>query len=306
MDVYRIGVTISMVNNASAVLGAIQRDVLRLHQSVDMLTGGFTAAKAAVVGLSAALSGHAALGAMGKLVVRGKELARQQGLMQEQLRHLPAMSPVWPIGRSTHATTQALVATRESGRSNIAEDFRDTREVITASGKSPDAQRNVTFNINARSLIRSMLGDGVQDQSTDPTKVPITADRSQKPNSATLLGPMTKASSLIDPILFTLAQKINASGGSTSIADARNRLQPAFRDLTGGVRQGGPSGASQWWTNTNLPGNHTAQQIRAMFTTQPARFEADSSPNGHASGIGTYNELAQNDPTANIQALRET
>ena len=108
MEVYRIGVTISMVNNTSAVLGVIQRDVLRLHQSVDMLTGGFTAAKAAVVGLGAALGGNAALGAMGKLVGQGNELARQQGLVQEQLRHMPAMIPTLPTGRSTNTATQAL------------------------------------------------------------------------------------------------------------------------------------------------------------------------------------------------------
>src|SRR5271170_1265921 len=238
MDVYRIGVTISMVNNASAVLGVIQRDVLRLHQSVDMLTGGFTAAKAAVVGLGAALGGDAALGVMGKLVGQGKELARQQGLVQEQLRHMPAMIPTLPTGRSTNAATQALMATSESGRSNMAEDFKGAHELITASGKAAGAQSNLTFNVKVRPLMRSTLGDGVQDQSFDLTKALTAAGSSQKPNPATLLDSMIGAGGLIDPILYTLTQRMNASGGNASIADTGNAQQPAFRDLTGSVMRG--------------------------------------------------------------------
>jgi len=310
MDVYRIGVTISMVNNASAVLGVIQRDVLRLHQSVDMLTGGFTAAKAAVVGLGAALGGDAALGVMGKLVGQGKELARQQGLVQEQLRHMPAMIPTLPTGRSTNAATQALMATSESGRSNMAEDFKGAHELITASGKAAGAQSNLTFNVKVRPLMRSTLGDGVQDQSFDLTKALTAAGSSQKPNPATLLDSMIGAGGLIDPILSTLTQRMNASGGNASIAGTGNAQQPAFRDLTGsvmrGVRKGDPAGATESQANAHLSRDHTAKQIRAMLATQQARFETGFAHDRSAPGIGTHDVLAQNDPTANIKAFRET
>lgn len=303
MDVYRIGVTISMVNNASAALGVIQRDVLGLHQSVDMLTGGFTAAKAAVAGLGAALGGDAALGVMGKLVGQGKELARQQGLVQEQLRHLPAMIPALPPGRSTSAATQALMATGES------DDFKDAHQLTTASAKAAGAQSNLTFNVKARPLMGSILGGGGQYHSWDMTKTPTAVGSSQKPNPATLMDAAIRTSSFIDPILSALARRMNVSGGSTSIAEVGSPPEPAVRDLTGsmmrGVRRGDRTGATEPQVGSYLSGDHLAQQIGAMFATPRGRSETGSPLNRGASGISSLDALAQNDPTTKIKTFRE-
>jgi hypothetical protein len=304
MDLYRIGVTISMVNNASAVLGVIQRDVLKLQQSVDMLTGGFTAAKAAVAGLGAALGGDAALGAMGKLVGQGKELARQQGLFAEKLRHMPAMIPGLPTGRSTNSARQALTATSSS------EDFKDTHELTTASGKATGVQSNMPFNIRARPLMGSMLGGGDQDQSFGLTKTATALGSPQKTSPATLRDATARTSSFIDPILSALAQRMNASRGNASIAEAGNPLQPAVRDLMGGVtsgvRQGDRAGAAEPQANAHPSGDHVAQQIGVMFATQRAQFETDSSLNRGASGMSSLGAPGQNDPTANIKTFQET
>ena len=304
MDVYRIGVTISMVNNASPVLGSIQRDVLRLHQSVDMLTGGFTAAKAAVAELGAALGGDAALGVMGKLVGQGKELARQQGLFREQLRPMPAMIPTLPAGRSTNSATQSLTATSAS------EDFKDAHELTTASGKAAGVQSNMTYNVKARPLMGSMLGGGDQDQSFGLTKRATALGSPRETSPAVLTDAAIRTNSFIDPILSALAQSMNASGADGSIAEAGNPPQPAVRDLTGGVvtgvRQGDRAGATEPQANAYPSGDHIAQQIGAMFSTQRARFETDSLRGGGASGTSGLEALGQNDPTAKIKTFQET
>jgi len=304
MDVYRIGVTISMVNNASAVLGVIQRDVLRLHQSVDMLTGGFAAAKAAVAGLGAALGGDSVLGVMGKLVGQGKELARQQGLVQEQLRHRPAVIPTLPTGRSFNVVTQALVATSES------EDFKDEHQLTTASGRAARAQSNLTFDVKARPLMGSILGVSDQDKSFHQAKTPTAPDGSQKPNPATVMNSAIGTSSFIDPIMSALAQSMNASGTNASIPRASTPLQPAVWDLTGGVMSGNQQGDSAEAPGSQAKlypsGDHIAQQVGTVFATQRARSETDPPLNRDASRIGSLNALVPNDPTENIKTFQRT
>lgn len=304
MDVYRIGVTISMVNNASAVLGVIQRDVLKLQQSADMLTGGFTAAKAAVAGLGTALGSDAALGVMRKLVGHGKELVRQQGLFREQLRYMPAMTPTSPTGRSTNSATEALKATSGS------EDFTGAHELTTASGKAAGAQSNMTFNIKVRPLMGPMLDGGAQDPALGLRKTATDLGSPQKTSSATLTDAAIRTSSSIDPILSSMTQRTNSSGGNASIAEAGNPLRPAVQDLTGGVmsdvRQGDRAGATEPQANAYSSSDHIAQQIGAMFATQRARFETDSSLNRDASGVGSFDAPVQNDPTVGIKTFRET
>jgi len=291
-----------MVNNASAVLGVIQRDVLTLRQSVEMLTGGFTAAKAALAGLGAALGGEAALGVMGKLAGQGKELARQQGLLKDQLRHMPAMIPTLPTGRSTNVAAQAMMAASES------EDFKGAHQLATASGKAARDQSNLTFDIEARLLGGSILGVGGRDQSFDRAKTPTVLDGSRKPNPSTVTNSAIGKSSSIDPILSALAQSMIASGGSASIPRAGNPLQLAVRGLTGnvmgGVQQGERARATELRTNAYPLGDDVAKQIGALPATQRTGFATDLDRGG--SGISSVDATAQNDPTATTKAFRET
>ena len=302
MDVYRIGVTISMVNNASAVLGVIQRDVLMLRQSVDMLTGGFTAAKAALAGLGTALGAEAALGVMGKLAGQGKELARQQGLLKDQLRHMPAMIPTLPTGRSTNVAAQAMMAASES------EDFKGAHQLTTVSGRVARGQSNLTFDVEARLPRGSIPGVEGQDQSFDRAKTPTALDGSRKPNAATVTNSAIGKSSSIDPILSALAQRMIASGASASIPRAGNPLQPAVRALTGGVMRGVQQGerapATELRANAYPLGDHIAKQIGALPAAQRTGFDTDS--NRDASGISSVDATAQNGPTATTKTFRET
>ena len=168
----------------------------------------------------------------------------------------------------------------------------------------------MTSSAKVRPLMRPTLGDGVRDQSFDLTKAPTATGSSQKPNPAALRDAVIGMGSIIDPILSTFTQRMNASGGNASVAGAGNALQPAFRDLTGSVmrggRQGDPEGATESRANAHLPHDYAAQQMRAMLATQQARTETGSSQNRSASGIGTHEVPAQDDWTANIKTFRET
>jgi hypothetical protein len=301
MDVYRIGVTISMVNNASVVLGVIQRDVLKLQESVDMLTGGFTTAKEAAAGLGTALGGDTGLAVIDRLVGQGKELVRQQGLAKEQLRHMPAMTPILPAGGRTNASTH-LLATSES------EDFKDAHQLTAASGKAAEAQGNLPFNVKAP-LMGSVPCDEAQGQPFDLTKPPTAPGSSQNPSPITPLNGGISPSSLSDLISSALARGINASGGSASIAGTGNPLQPAVQSLTGrvmtGVPQGDADGAPESRASANLSGDHTAQEIGVQFAKKQARFQTDSSPDRGTSGICSR-DVMQNDPITNIKTFQET
>ena len=301
MDVYRIGVTISMVNDASAVLGVIQRDVLALRQSVDMLTGGLTTAKAAVAGLGAALGSEAALAAMGRLIGQGRELAGQQGLFKDQLRHMPAMIPTLPTGKSTTVATQALMATSES------EHFKGAHQLTTASGKAVSDQSNFTFDDKARLLRGTILGAGGQDRSLDWAKTTTVLDGSQKPNPAMVTNSAIGTNCFTGPTLSALAQRMNGSGGNASIPGAGNPPQPVVQGLTGnvmrGVQQSERARATEPQAYAYPFGDYLAKQIGAVFATQRTRFETDS--NRGASGISSVDVMAQNDSITTTKAFRE-
>ena len=62
-NVYRIGVSLAMVNGVSPVLGVIARDLLGLHGGIGKLEKGFGRIKLAVGGVAAAMAGLALAGA---------------------------------------------------------------------------------------------------------------------------------------------------------------------------------------------------------------------------------------------------
>lgn len=81
MDVWKIGVAISMSNGVSPVLAVIAADLLGLKGKVGEVEKAFSGWNLALNGTAAILAGAAILGAMGRLVEHGKELVH----VQEQL-----------------------------------------------------------------------------------------------------------------------------------------------------------------------------------------------------------------------------
>lgn len=82
-DLYKIGVTIAMKDNATAVLQALSKHVVGLNMSVNQLQGGFDRAKLAALGFTGVIGGTAMLAGMAKLAEAGKEFAHQQSLMYQ-------------------------------------------------------------------------------------------------------------------------------------------------------------------------------------------------------------------------------
>ncbi|MFT9458460.1 MAG: hypothetical protein ABF611_02750 [Acetobacter orientalis] len=80
-DVYRVGVAISMTDNANQVLQALSRNILGVNMQAEKLEAGLTRAKVAAIGLTGVLAGGALLSGMTRLVGAGKELVHQQSLM---------------------------------------------------------------------------------------------------------------------------------------------------------------------------------------------------------------------------------
>jgi hypothetical protein len=80
-NVYRIGVSLAMSSNSSAVLGVMARELLGIHGQVGHLQQGFSRLKVAIGGALAVGAGVGLLVGLGKLTVAGKELADQQAKM---------------------------------------------------------------------------------------------------------------------------------------------------------------------------------------------------------------------------------
>ena len=80
-DVYRVGVAISLVNNVSAALKVIQKDVLGLGAAVDLTQGRFDRLKLAVGGAAAAFAGIGLLTAFKGLADAGGEVLNAQARM---------------------------------------------------------------------------------------------------------------------------------------------------------------------------------------------------------------------------------
>ncbi len=295
-----------MVNNASAVLGVVQRDVLGLHRSVNMLTSGFTAAKEAAAGLSSVLSRGAVLGGL-------DGLACQQVLVQEQWRNIPTTSLAGIAGTGTSAAAGALTTTNQAGHSD---NFGDVLALLGPFGRAPVVPDNLKFGTKASP------GARIEDRLIDLMSTLATTDSLPELNSATILGATTAedgqnrllagsdflnafrngygsardwSSTFVDAVLPRLLQSPNASDRNISPVAARDQ-HPVFQESISYARRDGQPGtetsALEWRTKANLLGNHDSQQLMTRIATQQARFQTDPSLNRSASGMGAYDALA--------------
>lgn len=130
VDVYRVGIAISMQNGVSGALRIIQRDLLGLNHQVDLTQGKFDRLKMAVIGAGAALGGAAILGAVGKLVDAGGELVHQQERMKNMgLSNLD-------VARATAAAWKETSANQNSTVVGNLKNIADLRYVL---GSLPEA-----------------------------------------------------------------------------------------------------------------------------------------------------------------------
>lgn len=75
MDVYKIGIALSMSSNHNAILSALSSHLLHAHANVNNLTSGFSRLKVAIAGALSATAGIGILHTMAKLVDKTKEFS---------------------------------------------------------------------------------------------------------------------------------------------------------------------------------------------------------------------------------------
>ena len=146
MDLYHVGIELSMTNGVSGVVGVIMRDLAGLHGKVGETEKGFSRLKVAIAGAAAVFVGGAMLDGMSKLVSKGAELTHQTQLMaaagftaREQAE---AMARAWQLSgkyRSVGVTTVAEII-RET-----AAPYGSAKEAI----KLADMATRATVALNA-------------------------------------------------------------------------------------------------------------------------------------------------------------
>ena len=72
MDIYKIGILLSMSSNHANVLSALSSQLLHVHTNVNTVTGGFTRLKGAIAGALSVTAGVTILATMEKLIEKTK------------------------------------------------------------------------------------------------------------------------------------------------------------------------------------------------------------------------------------------
>lgn len=101
MDVWKIGVAISLTNGMSPVLAIIAADLLGIKGKVGEVERAFSSWNTAIVGAGAVLAGGAMMAGLAKMVEHGKELVHVQAQMatagMDQLQVAEATAKAWEI-----------------------------------------------------------------------------------------------------------------------------------------------------------------------------------------------------------------
>ncbi|KAA0685999.1 hypothetical protein DTW90_34500 [Neorhizobium sp. P12A] len=131
MDVWKIGVAISLTNGMSPVLAIIAKDLLGIKAGVGEVEAAFNRWNLAIAGAGAALAGSAILAGMAKLVDHGNELVH----VQQQL----AAAGVDQVGVAK-ATADAWQVASQYGLkvSDVLSDIKEARMVFGSTEHAMD------------------------------------------------------------------------------------------------------------------------------------------------------------------------
>ncbi len=130
MNVYQIGVNIALSSNAGAVLGQLGRQMLGLHQSVQLTQQALRNMQLAAVGALGVVAGTGALRTMWSLVDAAKEFRHQMALMQAA-----NFSPAEVAGAARKAWEVAVAVPGTTATGNLAL-IADLRNVLGDQAKA--------------------------------------------------------------------------------------------------------------------------------------------------------------------------
>jgi hypothetical protein len=155
IEAYRIGVSIAMSNGVSAVVSAIQRDVLGLRKSVDMTAGSFSKMKLAVAGAMSVAAGGAMLGGLYDLSKAAEDYTHQLNVManagMSQADIAVAVGDAWK-------NTGTVITTTARGNLEALLDLRNIIGEVNKSGIGPaismeDARRQLPVVTRAQAVM---------------------------------------------------------------------------------------------------------------------------------------------------------
>ncbi|MGI4941662.1 MAG: hypothetical protein ACRYHQ_14060 [Janthinobacterium lividum] len=157
IDAYKIGIRIALSNGVSGVLKTIQKDVLGLHHSVNMTTGGFNRMKLAAAGMAAVTIGGAMLTGLYDLSKAGEAYTHQ--LVQMRLAGMSVLEQQEAI-RSANRVASSVLTTAPTENLQA---IRELRGALNSAGASPaaatkEAVEHLEAVQKAQAVMTSALG----------------------------------------------------------------------------------------------------------------------------------------------------
>lgn len=160
MDVWKIGVTMSLTNAVSPVIAIIVSDLLGLKGNVQDVEGAFKSWQPAIAGALAMLTGGAMIGGVLKLADAGSEVNHQLELMK-----VAGMQNV----EIQQAMAQAMQTAADVQTTTYADNLEHIRELRYAFGRTDEANQFLTDVSRSNSILNAVKGGG-QDQVWDLVK----------------------------------------------------------------------------------------------------------------------------------------
>jgi len=151
VDVWKIGVAISLANGMSPVLAIIAKDLLGIQGQVGQIEKMFTGWKPALVGAAAILAGGAILDGMSKLADHGADVNHQLELMKTAGMNYAEIQG---------AITQAMKTTGDVQTTVFSENLAHIRELRYAFGDVAVAMQHLDEISKANSVLNAVKGGG--------------------------------------------------------------------------------------------------------------------------------------------------
>ena len=144
IDVFEIGVSLTMANGVSSVLSTIQKDLLGMSHSINDVEKGFGRMHAAVLGLTGVMAGAGLLGAMWKVADAGREQISIEerlltaGMKRAEIEQMTAKA--WDLAQTKRdqSSTQYLEMLAEMRNA-----LPDTNEVLKVAPLAADFMTDI-------------------------------------------------------------------------------------------------------------------------------------------------------------------
>lgn len=151
MDVWKIGVAMSLTNGMSPVIAIIAADVLGLKGKVNEVEAAFKAWKPAIMGAIGVLTGSAMIAGVAKLAGYGSEVNHQLELMKTA-----GMANV----EIQQAMAQAMKTSRDVQTTTYAGNLEHIRELRYAFGQTAEANQFLSGVSQSNAILNAVKGGG--------------------------------------------------------------------------------------------------------------------------------------------------